>query len=166
MPVLGGNAINHARLYAGMVVDMQLCNGVSKRNDETDTIAFGLGVVSNGDDGMILPIDTSTAAQFIGVVKYELNRAYQDGETFGARPAYDATVITHGVVAVVPTLDVTKDDSVFMIIGDGSLPNANLGKFTNVIGATTETAVQISGAKWLETATAGTVTKISLGIGG
>lgn len=168
MPVVGGNTINHNALYAGMVTSMQLCNGVSKLNNQGATIAFGLGVVSDGDEGMKLPTDASTAADFIGVVKYELNRAYQDGETFGARDAYDATVITHGEIAVLPTVDVAKDDPVYLIVGDGTTPNANLGRFSNVVGATTETAVLIAGAKWTTTTTAASAQpgKISLGIGG
>lgn len=168
MPVVGGNTINHNALYAGMVTSMQLCNGVSKLNKQGATVAFGLGVVSDGDDGMILPVDTSTAANFIGVVKYELNRAYQDGETFGARPDYDATVITHGEIAVLPTVDVAKDDPVFLIVGDGTAPNANLGKFSNVIGAGVTLAVAITDAKWTTTTTTASAQpgKISLGIGG
>lgn len=166
MPVAGGNTINHNALYAGMVTSMQLCNGVSKLNNQGSTIAFGLGVVSDGDEGMLLPVDTSTAAEFIGVVKYELNRAYQDGETFGARDAYDATVITHGEIAVLPTVDVAKDDPVYLIVGNGT--GTDQGKFSNVVGSGATTAVLIEGAKWMTTTTTASAQpgKISLGIGG
>lgn len=166
MPVVGGNTINHNALYAGMVTSMQLCNGVSKLNKQGATIAFGLGVVSDGDDGMVLPGAGDTANQFTGVVKYELNRAYQDGETFGARPDFDATVITHGEIAVLPTVDVTKDDPVYLIVSDGT--GTDQGKFSNVVGAGATLAVLIADAKWTTTTTtaSGQPGKISLGIGG
>ncbi|AFC22422.1 virion structural protein [Vibrio phage CP-T1] len=167
MPVQGGNAINHGRLYAGMVPDARQSIGVSKINQESTIIPFGYGVVSGTtDDGMKLPTNTSTAAKFTGVVKYELNRAYHDGETMGARPKYDATVVTHGPIAVAPTVAVNRDDPVYLIVGDGTTPNANLGRFSNVVGATTETAVLIPGAKWTESLDAGEVGIVTLGIGG
>ena len=168
MPVVGGNAIDHNALYAGMVTSMQLTNGVSKLNSTGATIAFGAGVVSSGDEGMQLPSNSSTALDFVGIVKYELNRAYQDGETFGAPDNRDATVVTHGEVAVLPQVDVTKDDPFYLIIGDGTLPNANLGRFSNVVGAGVTAAVLIADAKWTTTTTTASAQpgKISLGIGG
>lgn len=167
MPVIGGNSINHNRLYAGMVADARQSIGVSKLNEEAVIVPFGYGVVSGtADDGIILPVSTSTAANFIGVVKYELNRAYTDAETIGARPDMDATVITHGAMAVAPTVAVLRDQPVYLIVGDGSAPNLNLGRFSNVIGATTETAVLIAGAKWTESLDADEVGIITLGIGG
>lgn len=167
MPVIGGNAINHGRLYAGMVADARQSIGASFVNEESTIIPFGYGVVSgSADNGMILPVDTSTADKFIGVVKYELNRAYTDAESMGARPDMDATIVTHGPIAVAPTVAVTRDDPVYMIVGDGTTPNANLGRFSNVIGATTETAVLIADAKWTETLDADEVGIVTLGIGG
>lgn len=167
MSVVGGNAINHGRLYAGMVPDARQSIGVSKLNEEAKIIPFGFGVVSGAaDDGMKLPVSTSAQANFIGVVKYELNRAYQDGEVMGARPDMDATVVTHGPIAIAPTVAVTRDDPVYLIVGDGTTPNANLGRFSNVVGATTETAVIIAGAKWTESLDANEVGIVTLGIGG
>lgn len=168
MPVQGGNAINHNALYAGMVTSMQLTNGVSKLNKSSATIAFGLGVVSDGDDGMALPTNAATALTFIGVVKYELNRAYQDGETFGARADYDATVVTEGEVAVLPIVDVAKDNPVYLVIGNGTTPNPNLGRFSNIVGTGLNTGVLIPNAKWTTTTTVASAQpgKISLGIGG
>ena len=66
MAVQGGNALNHGVAYAGMVADGELSNAVSKVNKGTVNIAFGLGVVTDGDDGAKLPVAGSTAAQFIG----------------------------------------------------------------------------------------------------
>ena len=60
MPVQGGNAINHGVAYAGMLADGEVSNGVSKVNKGTANIAYGLGVVSDGDDGAKLPVSTST----------------------------------------------------------------------------------------------------------
>ncbi len=161
MTVQGGNSIDHGALYEGMLVDGQLCNKVSKLNTLSTVIPFGRGVVTDGDAGARTPLTTSTAAQFVGVVKRELNRATRDGETSGAQPDYDMTVVTRGVVAVTPTVDVNKDDSVYLIVGT-SAP----GQFTNVAGSGATAAVQVEGAKWLTTVTGGTISKISIGFGG
>jgi X-X-X-Leu-X-X-Gly heptad repeat protein len=163
MPVLGGNAIDHGFAYAGMVADAQLCNGVSKLNKGTTTLIAGLGVVTDGDDGASAPVDTSVAANFVGIVKYELNRVLgNDGLTVNAK--HDMTVITHGVVYVQANVDVVKDDPVFLIVGDGT--GTDQGKFSNVIGTGATLAVAIPGAKFVSTALASSFTKISLGLGG
>ena len=164
MAVQGGYAINHNALYAGMATSIQLCNTVSKFNGTGATIAYGLGVVSDGDDGMKLPEPSSTSRNFIGVVKYELNRAYQDGDVMGAPARFDATVITRGEIAVMPAVDVSRDDPVYLIVGDGD----KKGMFSNTAGSGATAAVQITGAKWTATTTTASAQpgKISLGIGG
>lgn len=166
MAVQGGNTINHNALYAGMVTSLQLVNTVSKFNGTGATIAYGLGVVSDGETGMKLPESSSTEAEFIGVVKYELNRAYQDGAVMGATDKFDATVVTRGVIAVMPAVDVSRDDDVYLIVGDGT--GTKDGMFTNVAGTGATAAVQITGAKWTTTTTTASAQpgKISLGIGG
>lgn len=161
MPVLGGNAIDHGFAYAGQVADLQLCNVVSKLNKDTATIPYGYGVITDGDDGAVLPTATSVATEFVGIVMRELNRAYRDGDVFGAPVDYDMSVVTHGVVWVEAFAAVDKDDPVFLMVGAG-----NEGKFTNVVGAGATLAVEIAGAKWVSTATAGNLAKISLGLGG
>lgn len=167
MAVVGGNAIDHNALYEGMVVDGQLTNSVSKLNTLTTVIPFGRGIVSDGDAGGRTPNNTHTAANFIGIAKYELNRAYMDNQAQGALPDYDMTVVTVGPVAVTPTVGVDKDDPVYMIIGNTAGAGvANAGRFTNVAGTGATAAVLIAGAKWLETVTAGTRSKLSLGVRG
>ena len=62
MAVQGGNAIDHGFAYAGMVVDNQVENSISKLNKiGTIAIPFGTGVVTDGDDGAATPNSTSTA---------------------------------------------------------------------------------------------------------
>ena len=163
MPVQGGNAINHAVAYAGMAADGQIDNDVSKLCGDTN-IPYGYGVVSNGDDGAALPTDASTAAEFIGVVKRELNRAYTDSEVFGAQANRDMTVRTTGPIWVTARVAVEKDDPVYLVVGDGT--GANQGQFSNVVGAAGTLAVLIPGAKWVSSAGAGALAKISLNIGG
>ena len=102
MPVQGGNAINHDIAYEGMVADGEVSNGVSKVNKGAVNIAYGRGVVSDGDDGAKLPVAGSTAAQFIGVVRRELNRAYTSTEVFGAVAKRDMTVETMAPIWVRP----------------------------------------------------------------
>lgn len=164
MPVQGGNAINHAAAYAGMPADAQTYNHVSKLNAGSANIPYGYGVVSSGDNGAVLPTDTSTAANFIGVAVRELNRAYAPNETFGAPVDRDMTVRTAGPIWVTARVAVTKDQPVYLVIGDGT--GTNQGQFSNVAGTGPTAAVLIPNAKWVSSAGAGALAKISLVIGG
>jgi hypothetical protein len=149
-------SLTHGAAYPGMLADQQLSNVVSRLNKSaTVTIPFGRGVVSDGDDGAKLPTGTSTAAQFVGITQRELTRAYREGDVFGAVPNRDFAVITQGVVYVVPVVAVVKDDPVYIVLADGT--------FTDVAGAG---AVLIPNAKWVSSAAAGVLAKISLGLGG
>jgi hypothetical protein len=164
MSVSGGNAINHGVAYAGMISSGQVSNGISKLNKGTVNIPFGYGVVSDGDDGAKLPVSTSTAANFIGVVARELNRAYTAADVVGAYAKRDMTVESMTEIWVTARVAVTKDDPVYLVVSDGT--GAFQGQFSNVVGATTTLAVLIAGAKWTSTAGAGALAKISLKIGG
>lgn len=149
----------HGAAYAGMLADQQLYNTVSKLNKSTTvTIPFGRGVVTDGDDGAKLPVSGSTAAQFVGITMRELTRAYREGDVFGAVPVRDFAVITQGVVWVPAAVTVAKDDPVYMVLADGT--------FSNVEGASATLAVLVNDAKWVSSAAAGVLAKISLGIGG
>lgn len=160
MAVLGGNAIDHGVAYAGMVADRQLCNTVSKLNKGTVGIAYGKGVVTDGEDGAKLPVSASTAAQFNGVVKYELNRARTAAET-GATAKYDMTVITEGVVWVTVLDTVAKDAPVYLRVGA-----TGAGDFSGIVGAAGTLGVLLPNAKFLTGGDAGKLVKISLGLGG
>jgi hypothetical protein len=164
MPVQGGNAINHGVAYAGMIADGEVSNGVSKLNKGTANIAYGLGVVSDGDDGAKLPVAASTALQFVGVVRRELNRAYTSTDVFGAVAKRDMTVETMAPIWVTARVAVAKDDPVYLVVGDGT--GANQGQFSNVVGAAATLAVLIPNAKWVSSAGAGALAKISLKVGG
>lgn len=149
----------HGAAYAGMLADQQLYNTVSKLNKSTTvTIPFGRGVVTDGDDGAKLPVSGSTAAQFVGITMRELTRAYREGDVFGAVPVRDFAVITQGVVWVPAAVTVVKDGPVYMVLADGT--------FSNVVGAGATLAVLVNDAKWVSSAAAGVLAKISLGIGG
>ena len=160
MSVQGGNTIDHIMAYAGMVADMQLVNGVSKLNKGTVGIAYGKGVVTDGEDGAKLPESGSTAAQFVGVVKYELNRARTSTET-GATAKYDMTVVTKGVIWVTVLDTVAKDAPVYVRVG-----STGTGDFSGVVGAGVTLGVLVANAKFLTGGTAGQLVKISLGLGG
>jgi len=160
MSVLGGNKIDHGVSYAGQVSSLQLCNAVSKLNKGTVGIAFGKGVVTDGEDGAKLPLSGSTAAQFIGVVKYELNRARTSTES-GATAKYDMTVVTHGEIWV-KTLDtVAKDAPVYLRVGA-----TGNGDFSGVVGTGVTLGVLVPNAKFTSGGAADSLVKISLGLGG
>ena len=156
---------SHNAADAGMLVDEQLFNTVSKLNKSTTvTIPYGYGVVTDGDDGAKLPVAGSVLKNFIGIAHRELNRAYTASQVFGAVPQYDFSVITDGKVWVTASVAVAKDDPVYLIVGDGT--GTNQGKFSNVAGTGATAAILITGAKWVSSAASGALAKISLGLGG
>lgn len=162
MTIQGGYTINHNAAFAGMVADGQLCNTVSRLNKSTTVyIPYGSGVVTDGEDGAKLPESGSTAAQFNGVVKYELNRAHTDASPDGALPLYDMTVITEGTVYVKVLDTVAKDADVYLRVGA-----TGNGEFSGVAGSGATLGVQITRAKFLTGGDAGDLVKISLGLGG
>lgn len=161
MPVQGGNAIDHGFAYAGMVADLQLCNAVSKLNKGTANIPYGSGVVTDGEDGAQLPGAGSTAAEFNGVVKYELNRAHLDSAPDGATPKFDMTVVTHGVIWVKVLDTVAKDAPVYLRVGA-----TGNGEFSGVVGTAATLGVLLPGVKFVTGGDAGDLVKISLGLGG
>lgn len=160
MAVIGGNTIDHGKAYAGMVADGELVNAVSRLNKGTVSIPFGKGVVTDGEDGAKLPLPASTAAQFNGVVKYELNRAHRDG-SFGGIPGYDMTVVTTGAVWVKVLDTVAKDAPVYLRVGA-----TGAGDFSGIVGAADTLGVLIPNAKFTSGGVAGGLAKIALTIGG
>ena len=114
MAVQTSYSVYHAAKYAGAVNSVNPYATESKLNTDTVNIPFGYGVIADGETGMILPSTGDTAADFVGVSMRELNRAYADGETFGAPVGRDGTVVTHGRVAVVAVLD-------FVVLGEAGL---------------------------------------------
>jgi len=151
----------HGKSYAGMVADGQLVNTVSKLNASGDTIPYGIGVVSDGAEGAELPSSSSTAAEFVGVVKYELNRAYADGETFGAPDGFDMSVVPFGVMYVEILDTVAKDDPVYLRVG-----STDTGKFSGIVGTGATLGVLIPNAKFITGGSAGQIVKVSFGLGG
>jgi hypothetical protein len=160
MAVVGGNAINHGAAYAGMVADLQLANTVSKLNKGAVGIAYGKGLVTDGDDGAKLPLSGSTAAQFVGINKYELNRARTATEV-GAPAKLDMTLVTAGVVSVTVLDTVTKDAPVYLRVGA-----TGNGDFSGIVGTGATLGVLIPNAKFLTGGTAGQLVKVSLVVGG
>jgi hypothetical protein len=160
MAVIGGNAIEHGKAYAGMVSSLQLTNAVSKLNKGTVGIDYGKGLVTDGEDGAKLPDSGSTAAQFIGVNKYELNRARTSGEV-GAPAKYDMTVVTTGEIWVKVLDTVAKDAPVYLRVGA-----TGTGDFSGIVGTGATLGVLIPDAKFTSGGGAGALVKISLNIGG
>ncbi len=161
MSVQGGNAIDHGFAYAGMVADLQLCNGVSKLNKGTENIPYGSGVVTDGEDGAKLPVPASTPSEFVGVAKYELNRAHLDSAPNGATPLFDMTVVTFGVIWVKVLDTVAKDDAVYLRVG-----TTGNGEFSGVVGTAATLGILVPNARFLTAGDAGDLVKISLGLGG
>lgn len=159
----------HQAAYAGMLVDLQLYNTTSKLNKGTAIIPYGKGVVTEDEDGAQLPDGTSTAAQFVGVVMYEINRAQVDptipgiaaAVEAGIPPDYEGTIITFGTVWVTAAATVAKDDPAFLRVGA-----TNNGDFSNAAGSGATASVALTNAKFLTGGDAGDLVQLSLGLGG
>ena len=163
MPVQTTYATEHASAYAGQIADMQLANVVSKLNAEaSDTIPYGKGVVRSGEGGAILPTSGSVAADIIGVAVREMNRAYEDGDTFGAPVDRDLSVMTAGAIWVKAAEDgIVAGQPAFLRVGA-----TNTGDFANDVGSAGTLSVAISGAKFLTGGNTGELVLLSLAIGG
>lgn len=160
MPIQTTYNINHDALYAGMLVESQPYSSFSKLNEGTTSIPFGAGVAVTGTS-FSLPGATTTAADFGGVVKRELNRVHA-GDDDGAISGQSGTVIGMGQIAVTVSTDVTARGPVFW--GTGT---ANAGTFAAAADTSADNrAVAIPGAIFEKDATAGSIVNILLKIGG
>jgi hypothetical protein len=154
-------SIDHNVAYAGMVFTLQPWNGVSRLNKGTAVIPYGKGVVTDGEDGSKLPTAASTAAEYNGVVMYELNRAQQDGNVAGGVPGQDMTVVPFGAVYVKVLDTVVKDAPVYLRVGA-----TNPGDFSGIVGSGATLGVLLPGVKFLTGGAAGQLVLISQNIGG
>lgn len=166
MPITGGYTLNHGDRYAGMVVDAQVNNSVSKLNKSGAIVPWGVFVARDGADGFATVDDTSTAADIIGVLRRELNRAQLDGATGGAPEDRDASVLTVGTIYVPTVGAVTAGDAVYAVVGTDVAPSASPGAANNSAGTGATTGVQIPGAKFIETTSGTGLAAVSLVIGG
>ncbi len=147
-------SLEHAEAYQGQIADLQLANTISKLNKSGANIPYGYGVIRDGDDAAKIAGAVFTADQIIGIACRTLDRAYTNGEVFGAQDGRDFSILTAGVIWVTAVNAVAPGDDVF-IGQDGTIRNVSTGG-----------AIQITGAKFTTTATAGNLAKISLVIGG
>lgn len=166
MPITGGYTLNHGDRYAGMVVNAELNNSVSKLNKSGATVPWGVFVARDGDGAFKPVTDTTVAADIIGVLRRELNRAQVDGDTGGAPDDLDATILTAGTIYVPTLAAVNAGDPVYAVVGTSANPAANPGIASKTAGADATLAVQITGAKFIETTTGPGLAAVSLVIGG
>lgn len=151
MAITGGYTLNHGDRYAGMVVDGQVNNTVSKLNKTAAVIAYGLFVARDGDDGFKAIDGDTTAADVIGVLRRAINRA--QGNEVGAPVARDASVLTAGTIYVEAAGAVTQGQKVYV---------DSAGKAT----ADSTDTIEVVGAKFIETTESAGIAAVSLVIGG
>lgn len=169
MPITGGYTLNHGDRYAGMVVDAQVNNSVSKLNGTGAVIPWGRFVARDGATKFKAVGIGTTAADIIGVLRRELNRAQADGDADGAPDERDATILTTGTIYMQTLGAVTAGGAVYAVVGasgEPDTPAANPGIASAAAGSGATTAVAITGAKFLETTSAAGVVAVSLVIGG
>lgn len=161
MTVQATYGTEHGKYYKGMLPDAQLSNAISKLNKGTQTIEYGVGVFSDGDDGAKLGEAGASAGNFVGFVMRELNQAYRESDTFGVPANNDMSVVTFGTIVVKAVVNVSKDDPVFVRVGA-----TDTGDCSNVAGTGATEAVAVPNAKFTQSVAAGELVVISLGLGG
>lgn len=160
MPIQTSYTLTHGALYAGMLVSELPYSAFSKLNASGASIPYGTGVAADGADGIELPTSSSVAADFVGVVKRELNRVHVGSDT-GAIDDQDATVIGMGKIAVTLTSDVTARAPAFWRVGA-----TNPGQFCAAVGTGATLSVAIPNAIFETAGTSGDVVNLLLKIGG
>lgn len=154
--------LQHAKAIAGMVADSEVNNSISKLNNSAQTLQYGRFVARDGDTRMMPLAADTTAANVLGVTRYELNRAQGiTGDVAGVPPDRDGSILTMGAIYVESIVTAVAGAPAFAVVAQG----ADTGKVSNAAGATTTLAVAVQGI-YAEAATAGQLAKISLRIGG
>lgn len=164
MSITGGYTLNHGDRYAGMVVDSQLNNSASKLNATGAVVPWGRFVARDGDTKFKQVADTTVAADIIGALRRELNRAQES--SVGAPEDRDATILTAGTIYVETLAGVTAGGAVYVVVGASATPATKPGIASAAAGATTALAIALPGAKFLETTSAAGIVAVSLVIGG
>lgn len=153
-------ALVHDKAYAGMVADLQLANRVSRFNATSAVIPFGTAVQADTDAGSMKPIASGGTA--IGVLVRELVDVTNPGSEQGVNVGKTGTVLTDGVIWVKAYEAVTVGGNVFAGVGA-----TVKGYFCADVGSEYTEAVQITGAKYLDAASAkGDLVRIKITIGG
>lgn len=164
MGITAGYTIDHPKAVAGQVVDGQLNNSVSRINKGANVLAFGLFYQRDGDDGIKLTDSSTTTADLVGVLRYELNHA--QATTVGLPTNRTGSVLTDGVIYVEKITATTQGADVYVVVGDSGTV-ADAGKVANVTGTSTATAIKLEGARFAETTSAGAgLVAVSITIGG
>lgn len=155
--------INHDKAIAGMVADGEVNNTISKVNKSAQVLQYGRFVARAGDDGMNPLAADTTAANVLGVLRYEVNRAQGlQAAVAGVPSDRDGSVLTMGTVYVETIAAVTAGAPVFAVVAQ----NANTGKAAGAVGADATLAVAVTGATFAESAASGKLVKVSLKVGG
>lgn len=156
-----GYGLEHNAAFAGMISSGVPSVIMSKTNMNAANLAYGTGVVASGTDGVDAPTSSSVSANFVGVLVRELNQSYQSSDTFGVPYDRVGSVMTSGVIWVTVVDAVSARDAVYLRVGA-----TGTGQFTNAAGTGATLSVAVANAKFLTSAAAGGLAKLSLVVGG
>lgn len=165
MAVQGGYAINHNKALAGMMVDSQRNNTVSKLNTTSATVPYGVAVARDGEEGFELLTNSSVIADVVGVLRREMNRAVADGDIHGVPTKRDGSVLTVGTIYVPVIATVTAGQAAYVVIGNGTDLDT-VGHFSNAAGTGATTALAMPNAKFISGAASGGLAALSIVVGG
>jgi hypothetical protein len=144
--------------FPGMLVDTDAASrsSISRANEETSAVGYGLGVALGTDPEVQFELPAATAFEFGGVLVH--SHAREDVEAVGPVEGELAELLRKGRIWVVAEEAVTTADNVFLrhTANGGLLPG---GWRTD---ADTARADQIAQARWLTAAGAGELAQLEV----
>ena len=150
----------HSPAYEGMKASTSEVFDTQSYFAEGGNILAGRGVVfgTDPDKQCELPAVSSTDALIAGVSMYEVNRV-QTSANASENQDRPITIVKKGVLWAAAIDGAAPGDPVYLVI---NAAGGVLGTFRSTATATAGHSVLVSGAKWLSTATAGNLAKLSI----
>ena len=135
-----------------------LTSTIVRRSDDTE-LFFGRAVIRDGADNLVVH-PSGTAGTFVGLVVEELSIPAALLTANDIPIGHDATIMTAGIMWVIPEQNVTQGDPVYYRHTTPGASPEFLGRLR--MDADTADATLIAGAQWFSTATAGNPAMVRL----
>lgn len=166
MPITNySDLLDSTSLYEGQIVYVEETIQRTGINSDSSIIVFGRAVVQGtGDKDLLLPVDANSVLRGIAVKTdaFEKRDSYSVNadSDMGYPLDYPVTYLVRGVIAVKVQQSVTPASSVYWI----HTPQTGQKKGQWRADADTNRAVQLTGARFLKSGSAGSVVPLSINL--